>query len=513
MKSSVGPGQFRPLVPGIACGIKRQRLADVPQLPPPNLLARTAQRVSRVQTAPPFSPGLQAGSAQKQVIQRMDLPPEPKSVDLEKFKMYLRYASQLIERFRGTGDASVLELKPDETGDGVLETVQNKLYDWKDACKGDEAARTLGLLLTAIKNARMDLKKPPTPLVKPTVTTPVVLHPSKESALSELQRCLEMLAGRLMIPVEAIGDIIQGLARNGQVKDSLVRLMSHLLRSISKSLASFDLQSLANRLAGKESLRTQHANLGSIQGIIAELEFAVNIMEEGATEIRFSEKVTRSKFLSDVSETHDVGLRFKKKTGYYHSEVKRDVGTLDKKLTDRFTDRDTSGGFRFAPKQLTSMLILSQENPQITHDVRCNNAIGWVKFIVGRNCESFIQSGFTLYICGAPYPGSLLRLLWDLVIEDLDEFDYQESSKEKWSIKYNDPDSKAFSSSTAPASRRRSIGIIRFSNLSNSIPIQKPTFPGKTYDSNRRRSRPHRRWKRIGRVRGPGLSRFRSAWS
>jgi hypothetical protein len=362
-------------------------------------------------------------------------PAAPGDTDLDLWRAYLEAVGEKLELYNKGNDLQHLEVTDYTKAQERLNEIESAFGGAKSAVgahrkndlvkdKVGALTKMFGGLFKSLKEAMAATEQ----LLKPPAVVPV--YPNSV----EVGQAVALYKVDPDPVVIRLHSQIQDPTRTGFAK-ALYLTLQEVYAGVVQGSVDFD-------SARAQLVKLAKADSGTFSGVLAEFQGISQLLKAGELDktrpATMGHHMARPEPFTNAGPTQDVDISYQSKTGVTQLiEVKDSVATLDTKMNDIVGGDAKELGQKFESRQVLSLAALREaeqaKGQQVEIKIMCLYPFGWVRFVMGRNCDKLLNHNITLVIAGKTYPPGRLRQLRDMVSNDLLKVDAA------WSVKSVDP--------------------------------------------------------------------------
>lgn len=353
-------------------------------------------------------------------------PAAPADTDLDKWHAYLQAVIKALDLYNNDNDVQHLEVKAFTEVQGRLDEIDQALTQAKSAVGGQRSDASLkskvaaaGKLFGPLGKAIRDAKIATENRLKPPKVAPVVPHSD------EIRKAVTLYKVDPEAVLVSLGAVITEPKLTPFAKVFHLTL-TEVYVGVAAGLVDFG-------TANKQLTKLTNADSGTFTGVLAEFQGVNRLLAAGELSVTrpasMGLDMPRPLPFNTAKATQDVDISYVSSKGVTQLiEVKDSVATLETKMNDIVGATDALDiAQKFESRQALSLATLRDTEQakglKVELKIMCLYPFGWVRFVMGRNCEKLIDHNITLVIAGKEFPPARLRALRDALTRELEQLD------------------------------------------------------------------------------------------
>ena len=370
------------------------------------------------------------------LLQRFPAAPAATDTDLEKWRVYLQAMVDALGLYSKDDDVQHLEVKDFKEAQGRLDEIDTALTTAKDVVRDQRKDTSLkdkvaavGKLFGPLSRAIGAAKLATENRLKPPKVAPVV----PDSA--EIRKAVALYKVDAEAVLASLGTAITDSKKLTSFAKVFHLTLSEVYVGVAAGLVDFD-------TAQTQLTKLTHPDAGTFTGVLAEFQGIKRLMDAGELDPTrpavMGLNMPRPEPFKKGGTKQDVDISYMSKEGVIQLiEVKDSVATLETKMNDIVGDDALDIAQKFESRQALSLATLRDselaKGVNVELKIMCLYPFGWVRFVMGRNCDKLLDHGITLVIDGIELPPSRLRGLRAKLRGELERLDAE------WGAKSVDP--------------------------------------------------------------------------
>ncbi len=370
------------------------------------------------------------------LLQRFPAAPANTDTDLDKWLAYLKAMGDALDLYSKDNDVQYLEVKDFKEVQGRLDEIDKALTSAKDVVRGQRSDASLrdkvaavGKLFGPLSRAIGAAKSATENRLKPPKVAPVV--PDGD----EIRKAVTLYKVDPEAVLASLGAAITDSKKLSSFAKVFHLTLSEVYVGVAAGLVDFG-------SAHTQLTKLTHPDAGTFTGVLAEFQGIKRLMDAGELDPTrpavMGLHMPRPEPFKQAGAKQDVDISYTSKEGVIQLiEVKDTVATLETKMNDIVGDDALDIAQKFESRQALSLATLRDselaKGMNVELKIMCLYPFGWVRFVMGRNCDKLLDHGITLVIAGVELPPSRLRGLRAKLRRELEQLDAA------WGAKSVDP--------------------------------------------------------------------------